>query len=369
VASGSTAANLTWNPVPGATTYNVKRSTNSGGVYPTVATGVTTANYTDPGLSVGGKYYYAVSAVVSGVESINSVAAPLNYPELNGTTIGTAGSWNNSGNTIAKVFDNNLATYFDAPIGDGAWAGLDFGAGVSNVITLINYCPRSTFEGRMVGGVFQGANQANFSGAVTLFTVTTAPASGAFTSVNITNTAAFRYVRYLSPNAGYGNVAEVEFHGYPFSSPVAVPAAPTGLAAAANASDQIRLTWNAVTNATSYNVWRSTTNGGPYVVIATSGAATNYTDSGLAVGPTYYYVVSGVNAGGESVNSTQAGTDLTPPSPTFQFLGGNQMVLTWAWGTLVQATNLPGPWTPVPAASPYTNNLAEPQQFFRVRNP
>jgi hypothetical protein len=99
---------------------------------------------------------------------------------------------------------------------------LDFGAGVSNVITRIDYCPRSGFEGRMVGGVFQGANLANFSGAVTFGTVATQPAAGVFTPVSVTNTGAFRYVRYLSPNGGYGNVAELEFYGYQFV-PLSLP--------------------------------------------------------------------------------------------------------------------------------------------------
>ena len=73
----------------------------------------------------------------------------------------------------------------------------------------------------MVGGIFQGANQADFSDAVTLYTVTTQPATGAFTSASITNTAAFRYVRYLSPNGGWGNVAELEFYGYAVASATA----------------------------------------------------------------------------------------------------------------------------------------------------
>ena len=97
---------------------------------------------------------------------------------------------------------------------------MDFGAGVSNVIMQINYCPRSGFESRMVGGIFQGANQANFSDAVTLFTMPAQPATGVFTPAGITNTSAFRYVRYFTPNNGSCNVAELEFYGYPSSSPV-----------------------------------------------------------------------------------------------------------------------------------------------------
>ena len=360
---------LTWNAVAGATGYNVRRSTVSGGPYMLIATGVTATNFTDFVASVRTGYYYVVSAAAGGGETTNSLEAAVGFPPLTGTIIGTPGSWNNSGDTITNVFDGNLNTFFDAPNANGDWVGLDLGAGGSNVIAQINYCPRSGFESRMVGGLFQGASQASFSSAVTLFAFTNQPATGVFTPASLTNTAAFRYVRYLSPNGGYGDVAELQFCGYPSYSSVAVPTAPTGLAAAVISSNQISLTWNVAANAMGYNVKRSTTNGGPYVIIATGLAATNYADNGLAAGPTYYYVVSGESAGGESVDSAQAGTGLTPPSPTVQFIGGNRMVLTWAWGTLLQATNLLGPWTPVQAASPYANNLTAPQQFFRVRNP
>jgi len=58
-----------------------------------------------------------------------------------------------------------------------------------------------------------------------------------------------------------------------------------------------------------------------------------------------------------------------PPVPlTFQ-LSGNQLVFTWPYGTLVEATNLLGPWTAVAGTSPYTNNTTGPQKFFRTRNP
>ena len=210
---------LVWNALANATSYNVKRSTTNGGPFAVIASGVTATNYQDGGLpgNMTNYYYYIVSAVVSGSETPDSAEAALQFQQLAGAIIGTAGSYNNSGNTIANVFDGSLTTFFDAPVGNGAWVGLDFGAGVSNVITQINYYPRSGFESRMVGGVFQGANQAGFSDAVTLYTVGTQPATGVFTSVAFTNTAAFRYVRYLSPNGGWGNVAELEFYGYPFS--------------------------------------------------------------------------------------------------------------------------------------------------------
>jgi len=94
-----------------------------------------------------------------------------------------------------------------------------------------------------------------------------------------------------------------------------VPSVPTGLTATAG-DTQVTLSWSASSGATSYNVKRATTSGGPYSTI-TSPTATSYTDAGLANGVTYYYVVSAVNGVGESANSTPA--NATPanslPSP------------------------------------------------------
>jgi hypothetical protein len=235
--------NLAWNTLNNATSYNVKRSTTNGGPFAVIASGVTATNYQDGGLPGNTTnyyyydYYYVVSAVVSGSETPDSAEAVVRFPKLTGAIIGTAGSYNSSANTITNVFDNNLTTYFDGPAGNGCWAGLDFGAGVSNVITQINYCPRPGFESRMVGGIFQGANQVSFSDAVTLYTVGTQPATGVFTSVSITNTAAFRYVRYLSPNGGWGNVAELEFYGY------ALVSANSPVMSAAVAGTSFTLSW------------------------------------------------------------------------------------------------------------------------------
>jgi len=60
------------------------------------------------------------------------------------------------------------------------------------------------------------------------------------------------------------------------------------------------------------------------------------------------------------------------PKLTSQFnSSANQLVLTWSTGTLLQATNLLGPWLPVAnATSPNTNSVtAAKQMFFRLSNP
>ena len=86
---------------------------------------------------------------------------------------------------------------------------------------------------------------------------------------------------------------------------LSAPAFPTGLSALAIAPTQDYLAWNAVAGADSYNVKRATSSGGPYTVIATGVTATNYVDGSVGAGKNYYYVVSAVAGGMESLNSLE----------------------------------------------------------------
>jgi hypothetical protein len=93
----------------------------------------------------------------------------------------------------------------------------------------------------------------------------------------------------------------------------ATPSVPSGLSATAGGT-QVVLNWSTSAGVTSYNVKRSSTNGGPYITIA-SPTTTSYTNTGLAIGGTYYYVVSAVNAEGESPNSSEvSATTVLPPA-------------------------------------------------------
>jgi predicted carbohydrate-binding protein with CBM5 and CBM33 domain len=107
--------------------------------------------------------------------------------------------------------------------------------------------------------------------------------------------------------------------------PPGVPSAPTNLAATAG-NNQNSLTWTASAGATSYNVKRSTTNGGPYTNVLVGVTGTSVTDIGLNNGTTYFYVVTAVNASGESPFSNQA--TATPTAPT----GGGVVTATTSMG-------------------------------------
>jgi cellulose 1,4-beta-cellobiosidase len=75
--SGNAQVAVSWTASTGATSYNVKRATASGGPY-TVVASPTSTSYTDTGLTNGTTYYYVVTAVNSSGESGNS-------PEVNAT--------------------------------------------------------------------------------------------------------------------------------------------------------------------------------------------------------------------------------------------------------------------------------------------
>jgi hypothetical protein len=65
---------------------------------------------------------------------------------------------------------------------------------------------------------------------------------------------------------------------------------------------------------------------------------------------------------------------LTPSFTSRQFTtgtGGNasQLVLSWSFGTLLEATNAAGPWNTTTNVSPFTNNATLPADFFKVSNP
>jgi len=135
------------------------------------------------------------------------------------------------------------------------------------------------------------------------YTQVAAPTSPSFTDTGLTNGTAYFYVVSAVNSAGEGaNSAEVS--ETPTAPAAQAPSAPTGVTAAAG-NAQIVLSWSASTGATSYHVKRANTNGGPYTQVAAPTSAT-YTDTGLANGTAYYYVVSAVNSAGESANSTQA---------------------------------------------------------------
>ena len=264
-AASSSQINLTWNASTNATSYNVKRSTTSSGPYTTIATGVTSTNYNNTGLTAATTYYYVVSAVNSGGESANSAQASA-------TTQASAPA---------------------VPTGLTATAG--------NAQVALSWSASS-------GATSYNVKRSTTSGGsyTTIASVTTT----SYSNTGLSNGMTYYYV-VSAVNSGGESANSSQVSATPQAS---APAAPTGLTATAG-NAQVALSWNASSGATSYNVKRSTTSGGSYATIA-SVTTTSYSNTGLSNGTTYYFVVSAVNAGGESANSSQvSAAPSSLPSP------------------------------------------------------
>lgn len=257
-------------------------------------------------------------------------------PVLSGTSIGTTGSWGDDpATTRDAALDGDVATYYDGANATGDWVGLDLGS--VRVISEISYAPRPGWAGRMTGGVFEASNTADFSsGVVTLHTVPSAPPELAYTTVAVTDTNAYRYVRYLGPTDGYCNVAEIVFQGAA-PADATPPGAPTGLSAIAVEGVTV-LDWNdnADSDLASYTIYRSETSGTGYTAIATGLASSDHLDQSGVDGTTYFYVVTAVdtstNESADSAETSATAVDSTAPAtPTglVATIGASAVSLDW----------------------------------------
>lgn len=119
-----------------------------------------------------------------------------------------------------------------------------------------------------------------------------------------------------------------------------VPAAPSGLIAVSG-SGQATINWDIVPGAVSYNVKRSTTEGGPYTTLAGNTALNYFTDTELTNGITYYYVVSALNSMGESSNSVEISVVpmSTPIPPTISTVSNQTISQNTNTGALAFTVN------------------------------
>jgi hypothetical protein len=154
------------------------------------------------------------------------------------------------------------------------------------------------------GTVTISAAQVN-SSEFTLSGLTLPKSLAAGQSVTVTMT--------FKPNASGTATANLTLTSDAANSPTTVTLAGVGVAVKAHSTD---LTWTASQDpVVGYNVYRGGTQGGPYTKInAVVNAPTNYTDSTVSAGATYYYVVTAVDANGvESPRSNEA--KVTIPTP------------------------------------------------------
>jgi hypothetical protein len=110
-ANANSSITLTWDPTPGATSYNIYRGSSSGGEGSTPIASTTSTTYSDMGLSSTAPYFYEVTGVNSGGESPRSAEDASETPPpaaAGGNTPGVA-----SGNSLIFYGKDALLGGFD----------------------------------------------------------------------------------------------------------------------------------------------------------------------------------------------------------------------------------------------------------------
>jgi fibronectin type 3 domain-containing protein len=286
-ASGNAQVDLTWPPSAGATSYSVGRSVTPGTGYTsatTVTTCATTCSYDDINVPNGTTYYYVVTASNGKCSSLDSV-------EVSGAPNCTPTAA--PANLTAKPNNASVALSWDATTG------------------AVSYRIKRSLS--------------STSGFDTVYTSSTP----SFTDATVINGTTYYYV--VEANNGQClSVDSAVVSALPACTPPSVPGKPT----ATPGDGQVTLSWPASTGgASSYQVLRGTTSGGPYASVG-SPTSTGFTDTGLTDGTTYFYVVKSNNAFCLSDPSPESSATpvCTPPSaPTNLLATPSDSKVTLSW--------------------------------------
>ena len=239
---------LTWNAVEGATSYRIYRSTSKGSGYSLLGT-TTATSYTNTGAKAGTTYYYRVKAC------------------------------NDAGlSPYSNIVSGQVKTVTPKPAAPVVKIGNSASSGKPQLTW-------NAVSGATSYKVYRATSQ---KGTYSLL--------GTVTATSYTNTGAKAGVTYYYKVKAVNSAGESAY-----SNIVSGRATVTTLTMGhSSASGKPQLTWKAVSGAASYKVYRSTSKNGAYSVINTTKALT-YTNTGAALGTTYYYKVEALNASGKSI--------------------------------------------------------------------
>jgi hypothetical protein len=132
--NGNGSAEISWKPVPNATSYKIYYSQMNGGPYTTFAGSTTSTSYVATGLTNGQSYYFAVTAIEGGVEGIPSEQVAV-YPLDTTQYVLCAGSMAEGGQftPVIEISTTNAAA------GLPSWIGAEHYTGVLTPSELDGY--------------------------------------------------------------------------------------------------------------------------------------------------------------------------------------------------------------------------------------
>lgn len=385
--NGFESIQLTWSPVADTDLayYTVYRSTTSGGPY-TAVDSPEDPEYLDSGLTNGVTYYYVVTATdTNSNESADSAevfesptadpppAAPTGLVVTEGDGILTL-DWNDNGEADLKEYriyrgtvnggpyteidTNDVSTFPDTSVVNGTR--------YYYVVTVIDDANQESDHSNQGTGVphdlvapaapqnlvaypldrsafldWDDNSEPDFHVYVTYFSTTPGGPyeeydnddPSEFTVYNLTNGVTYYFVvtamDIYGNESGYSNEASTT----PVAEPPPLP--PRGLTATSQ-DGQVSLDWfDNWDSFEFYNVYRSTTPGGPYTVIGTPWMS-DFIDTNVVGGTTYYYVVTAVNEfSDESPYSDEVSatptTPVPPPSNVTAYSTASYVRLSWDW--------------------------------------
>jgi len=296
---------LDWPASSGATSYNVLRSTTTGGGYTAIATNVTgpvvgsdvpDATYTDNSVANGTTYYYVVAAVNPNGQSSDSI-------EANATP--------SAGTPPAPP----------APTGLTATPG--------NLQATLNWNASSGAATYTIQrtALTTGAVVTDPDGSAPTITVNSFVTGTNYTDTGLANNVAYSY----TVSAANANGQSAPSTPAIVTPEPAIPPAPAGLAATVN-SNQVSLSWNVVSTASSYVLQRATSSSGPYTAVDYPAWLTIFTDTNVNYNTTYYYEVASANLAGIGSNSAPLSvtTGPAPPASITAVPGNAQVSLSWS---------------------------------------
>jgi autotransporter-associated beta strand protein len=302
--AGNNCALICWPVQPGATSYNILRSTSNDGsgfisitngfVGPVCGSGLNNATYLDTSAANDTTYYYVV-------QSVNPVGSN-NAPVSSGVT--PSGANSSTAPSAPGSVSIGAAVHHSVTINWSASAGANF-------YTVY----RSTLFDN-------GGGASNVLGTIILDNTNT---TTSFTDTAVTDGSIYGYF-VTATSAGGTSPNSVSAVAVPQPSP---PANPPGSLTGIFNSANIILNWSTSPGAVGYVVRRATSLGGPYTFIQ-SVTETTFTDPGLNPALTYYYQVAAVNVAG--VSTAAAVTVVPPPTAPISlsaFPGNAQVVLSW----------------------------------------
>ena len=380
---------ITWNSVSNATSYNVYRSSTASGTYTQIGS-ATSNTYLYDSSPLTGYNYYKVTAVNSAGESSYSSVVSCNYVTIPNAPTNVSATVSGSQVYVSWGAVSNATSYkvYRSSTASGTYTQI--GSATSNTY-LYDSSPMTGYNYYKVKAVNSAGESSyssyaycNYSGGATVPSAPTgvsATVSGSQIYVSwgsVSNATSYKVYRSSTANGTYSQIGSATSNTYLYdSAPLSgynyykvkavnsagessystyaycnysggatIPNAPTGVSATVSGS-LIYVSWNSVSNATSYSVYRSTSASGSYSLIG-SPTSTYFYDSSPLTGYNYYKVTA-VNSAGESSYSTYAycnysGGATVPSAPT----GVTATVLGNSANSYVSVS-----WTPVSNATGY----------------